>query len=349
MEAVPAIGDLAEQGTEVVRELLYFARRESAAPRTIDLVELVRQQEAVLRHLLPDGLELGVELEEEAVPVVADPVGLRRLLVNLVINARDAVEESGGRITVRVEHTAGRAVLEVADDGEGIPPEAREHLFEPFFTLRRQGRGSGLGLAVVYSIVSAHNGEVDVLSVPGEGARFIVRLPLAEAGGLEPLEGHTSSAASATRVLLVEKDGRAAARKVEALAEAGLEVRHAPSFSNIADLTQGWLPTVMLVAEDALSTKGGELDRLQLPVSAARRCGRRRPQAPGSSSCSPARDGEPRCNPRSPPRPWRMTRPPESEIPDPRYRIPDPVKSEINSSQFQRVGGRIWYPESGIR
>ena len=265
-EAVPAIGDLAEQGAEVVRELLYFARRESAAPRTIDLVELVRQQEAVLRHLLPDGLELGVELEEEAVPVVADPVGLRRLLVNLVINARDAVEESSGRITVRVEHTAGRAVLEVADDGEGIPPEAREHLFEPFFTLRRQGRGSGLGLAVVYSIVSAHNGEVDVLSTPGEGARFIVRLPLAEAAGLEPLEGRTSSVASAIRVLLVEKDGRAAARKVEALAEAGLEVRHVPSFSDIADLIRGWLPTVMLVAEDAVSTKGGELDRLQLPV-----------------------------------------------------------------------------------
>ena len=121
-------------------------------------------------------------------------------------------------------------------------------------------------MAVVYSIVSAHNGEVDVLSVPGEGARFIVRLPLAEAAGLEPLEGHTSGASAAIRVLLVERDGRAAARKVEALAEAGLEVRHAPSFSNIADLTQVWLPTVMLVAEDALSTKGGELDRLQLPV-----------------------------------------------------------------------------------
>jgi PAS domain S-box-containing protein len=265
-EAVPAIGDLAEQGTEVVRELLYFARRESAAPRTIDLVELVRQQEAILRHVLPDGLELAVELEEEAVPVVADPVGLRRLLLNLVINARDAVEESGGLITVRVEHTAGRAVLEVADDGEGIPPEAREHLFEPFFTLRRQGRGSGLGLAVVYSIVSAHDGEVDVRSAPGEGARFIVRLPLAEATGLEPLERRTAGAGVTIRVLLVERDGRAAAPKIEAMVAAGLEVRHAPSFSNIADLTQGWLPTVMLVAEDAVSPKGGELERLQLPV-----------------------------------------------------------------------------------
>ena len=264
--AVSAIGDLAEQGTEVVRELLYFARRESAAPRTIDLVELVRQQESVLRHLLPDGLELAIELEKEAVPVVADPVGLRRLLLNLVINARDAVAQSGGQITVRVEHTAGRAVLEVADDGPGVPAEAREHLFEPFFTLRRQGRGSGLGLAVVYSIVSAHDGEVDVLSAPGEGARFIVRLPLAEAAGLEPLEGRIPSAGSPIRVLLVERNGRAAARKVEALAEAGLEIRHAPSFADVADLTRGWLPTVLLVAEDAVSTSGTELERLQLPV-----------------------------------------------------------------------------------
>jgi PAS domain S-box-containing protein len=265
-EAVAAIRDLAEQGTEVVHELLYFARRESAAPRTIDLVELVRQQEAVLRHLLPEGLELAVELEQEAVPVVADPVGLRRLLLNLVINARDAVGGSGGLITVRVEHTAGRAVLEVADDGEGIPPEAREHLFEPFFTLRRQGRGSGLGLAVVYSIVTAHSGEVDVLSAPGEGARFIVRLPLADTVGLESLEGRAAGSGVAFRVVLVERDGRAAAPKVEALAAAGLEVRHAPSLENIGELTREWLPTVMLVAEDAVPTTGGELERLQLPI-----------------------------------------------------------------------------------
>jgi PAS domain S-box-containing protein len=266
VEAVPAIGDLAEQGTEVVRELLFFARHESASPRTIDLVELVRQQEGVLRHLLPEGLSMTVELEDEAVPVVADPVGLRRLILNLVINARDAVEERGGRITVRVEHTAGRAVLEVADDGPGIPPEAREHLFEPFFTLRRQGRGSGLGLAVVYSIVSAHDGEVDVLSAPEEGARFIVRLPLGEAAGLEPLDGRLAGAGAAVRVLLVENDGRAAARTVEALAENGFDVRHVPSFPEVADLTPGWAPTVVVVAEDAFSTAGSVLERLQLPV-----------------------------------------------------------------------------------
>ncbi|MCJ7756151.1 MAG: hypothetical protein MUP13_16440, partial [Thermoanaerobaculales bacterium] len=115
-------------------------------------------------------------------------------------------------------------------------------------------------------IVSAHDGEVDVLSAPGKGARFIIRLPLAEAAGLEPLEGRTSGVGVAIRVLLVERDGRAAAGTVEALAAAGLEVRHAPSFSDIADLTRAWLPTVILVAEDAVSTTGSDLERLQLPV-----------------------------------------------------------------------------------
>ncbi|MCG6949535.1 MAG: PAS domain-containing protein [Acidobacteria bacterium] len=263
-EAVAAIGDLAEQGTEVVRELLFFARHPSSPPGTINLVDLVRQQEGVLRHLLPDDVDLVIELEDEAVPVVADPVGLRRLLVNLVINARDALEERGGRITVRVEHTAARAVLEVADDGAGIPSEAREHLFEPFFTLRRQGRGSGLGLAVVYSIVSAHDGEVDVRTSLGEGARFIVRLPLGEAAGLEPLEGRAES--PALKVLLIEADGRSAAAKIEVLAGADLEVRHAPSFDQLADLTDGWTPGVAVVAEDVFGGARSDLGRLHMPV-----------------------------------------------------------------------------------
>jgi hypothetical protein len=265
-EAVTAIADLAEQGTEVVRELLYFARRESSPPRTIDLVELVHQQEGVLHHVLPDELELEVELEDEAVPVVADPVGLRRLLLNLVINARDALEESGGHIVLRVEHTAGRAVLEVADDGPGIPAEARDRLFEPFFTLRRQGRGSGLGLAVAYSIVSAHHGEIDVRSAPGEGARFIVRLPLAESASLESLDGRTAGVAAEVRVLLVEEDGRTAARMVETLAGEGFEVRHLPSISAIAELTSEWVPTVVVLADDVASKAVQELGHVQAPV-----------------------------------------------------------------------------------
>ena len=266
-DSVGAIRDLAEQGTEVVRELLVFARHESPSPKTIDLVELVQLQASVLRHLLPPEIELVLELENEPVPVRADVVGLRRLLLNLVLNARDAVSDSGGRITVRIEHTAGRAVLEVADNGQGIPVEARDHLFEPFFTHRRQGRGAGLGLAVVYGIVSALEGEVDVQSTPGEGARFIIRIPLGDVGALEPVDLGAPVSTADARVLLVEADGRSAARMVEDLAGAGFEVRHAPSFEIAADLLEEWTPKAIVVS-GARGTDAavGRLRRLQLPV-----------------------------------------------------------------------------------
>ncbi len=266
-DAVAAIHDLAEQGTEVVRELLLFAHRESPSPRTIDLVELVQLQEGVLRHLLPADVQLVLELEDEPVPVKADVVGLRRLLLNLVLNARDAVSDDGGRITVRVEHTAGRAVLEVADDGPGIPAEVRDHLFEPFFTQRRQGRGAGLGLAVVYGIVTALEGEVDVQSIPGEGARFIIRVPLGEVSAIEPVDRLAPVSAADARVLLVEADGRSATRLVENLAGAGFEVRHAPSFEIAADVLAQWMPKVAVVSGAPGSDAAAErLRRLKLPV-----------------------------------------------------------------------------------
>jgi PAS domain S-box-containing protein len=267
-DAAAAIANLAEQGTEVVRELLLFARRESNPPTTFDLVEMVRRQEGVLRHLVMEGVELNLELDDEPVAVVGDVVGLRRLLLNLVLNARDAVAESGGRIDLRVERTAGRAVLEVADDGPGIAPEVRERLFEPFFTLRRQGRGSGLGLAVVYGIATAHGGDIDVRSAPDEGARFIVRLPAGDPQAIEALDGAGGSAAPRARVLLMEPDGRAAAAIVEELASLDHEVRHAPDPETAAELLRRWSPTLVVVSGGGLDQPGAAFLRgLQLPIA----------------------------------------------------------------------------------
>jgi two-component system cell cycle sensor histidine kinase/response regulator CckA len=266
-DAASAIRDLAEEGSEVVRELLFFARRESSPPATLDLGELVRQQESVLKHLLADNVELVLEIDREKVPVRGDVTGLRRLLLNLVLNARDAVGEGGGRITLRVVHAAGRAVLEVEDDGPGIAPEVRARLFEPFFTLRRQGRGSGLGLAVVHSIVTMHEGEVDVRSNPGEGTRFIVRLPLGDVERLEAVDQKRTGPTLMPRVLLIESDGRTASRIIEKLGGAGLEVRHAPSAGMVDDVVRDWSAEVVVVSGDFdPGDAGPRMRELHLPV-----------------------------------------------------------------------------------
>ncbi len=263
-----AIRELAEQGEEVVGELLLFARSDdSLPPRTFDLGELVGSQRTVLSHLLPPGVALELELDNAPVPVVGNPVALRRLILNLVVNARDAVADDGGVITIAVRRRGGRAVLEVADTGPGVAEEHRDRLFEPFFTLRRRGRGSGLGLAVVYAIASAHGGDVELVSAPGEGARFEVRLPPGDVGDLERLD-EPADAAVGGRVLVIEPDGRAAAGLLEVLAEAGFQVRHASDEELGRELATTWSPSAIVVRD---ADRTDWVTRLGLPVVTADR------------------------------------------------------------------------------
>jgi len=249
-EATAAIRDLAEQGTEVVGELLLFARSDdSLPPHTFDLAALVVDQQAVLNHLLPDGVSLELELDGSIVPVVGNPVALRRLILNLVVNASDAVAGDGGTITISVGRRGGRAILGVADTGPGVAEEYRDRLFEPFFTLRRKGRGAGLGLAVVYAIASAHGGDVELVSGSGEGACFEVRLPPGNIDEIEIIDdsGETETDATGRRVMLVESDGRVAAEMLEGLAEAGYDVRHASDAATADRLAATWPPSAVVV------------------------------------------------------------------------------------------------------
>jgi PAS domain S-box-containing protein len=250
-EAVDAIRDLSKQGSEVVGELLLFARSDdSVSPETFDLAALVSEQKGVLNHLLPDGVDLEIATKLGVIPVTGNPVALRRLILNLVVNARDAVAPAGGTISISVSRRGGRAVLEVADTGPGVAEEYRDRLFEPFFTLSRKGRGAGLGLAVVYAIASAHGGDVELASSAGEGARFVVRLPPGDMSEIECLGGKNKPAGgggSRRRVLLVEADGRWAGGVLEGLAEAGYEVRHAPDTVAADRFVSSWSPHAVIV------------------------------------------------------------------------------------------------------
>ncbi|HPA82878.1 MAG TPA: ATP-binding protein [Thermoanaerobaculales bacterium] len=269
-EAGAAIRELADEGTEVVRELLLFARRESTPPRTLDLGAMVAAQESVLRHLVPESVELRLELPDRVVPVVGNPVALRRALLNLVVNAGDAVPAAGGWVKVALLAQGGRAVLEVSDNGPGVPEEYRGRVFEPFFSSRRHGRGAGLGLAVVYAIVTEHGGEIELEEGAGPGARFLVRLPLGRESDVEPLPAASHEAGGmppAARVMLVDDDGREATRIVEALAGAGLEIRHATSLAAAAALVGQWAPAAAVaVAELPDGAVAPWLQRWELPA-----------------------------------------------------------------------------------
>jgi signal transduction histidine kinase len=200
----PARGEAVEikqsvqRGAAVTRQLLAFSRRQASRPRRFVLGDVVAGMETMLRRLI--GPEIDFQLTRGPAPatIVADPAQIEQVVLNLVINARDAMPQ-GGRLMVRVEeaeldelsaavHTEGRAGryarLSVSDTGSGIDEQTRMRLFEPVFTTKEQGKGTGLGLSIVYGIVKQSAGYISVTSEPGRGATFVIYLPPAAA--IEP-------------------------------------------------------------------------------------------------------------------------------------------------------------------
>jgi PAS domain S-box-containing protein len=188
-----------DRAAALTRQLMAFGRRQIVAPAVLDLNALVAASAVSLRRLVGAGVEVVTELQPGPASVRADAGQLEQVLVNLVLNARDAMA-GGGRLTVR---TAGREAgsppggpalsaggpppgrwvsLAVSDTGEGLSPEARAHLFEPFFTTKGPGKGTGLGLATVWAIVKQSGGEIEVDSARGRGTTFTVWLPAAGEG-----------------------------------------------------------------------------------------------------------------------------------------------------------------------
>jgi len=183
-----------ERAAALTRQLLAFSRRQMLMPQTVDINELVRHSEKMMRRLIGEHIELAIALAPDLLPVFVDPASIEQVLLNLALNGRDAMPR-GGRLTIQTANieldaayasahvpiTPGRYVmLAVGDTGEGMDQETRSRVFEPFFTTREQGRGSGLGLATVYGIVKQSGGFIWVYSEPGQGAVFKVYLAPAD-------------------------------------------------------------------------------------------------------------------------------------------------------------------------
>ena len=181
----------AERSSGLTRQLLAFARKQTIAPREMDLNRTVEKMLTMLVRLIGEDVHLSWRPEADLWPVNVDPSQLDQMLTNLCINSRDAIADVGS-ITIETgkrsideafcaDHPGlvpGEYVsLAVTDDGCGIDRETMSHLFEPFFTTKGMGKGTGLGLATVYGIVKQNNGFIDVSSEPGQGTRFAIYLP----------------------------------------------------------------------------------------------------------------------------------------------------------------------------
>ncbi len=160
------IDKAAKRAQALTEQLLSFSRRRDPRHELVDVNELVAGVQPMLRRLIDEDIELSIALAPQTVLVEADPSRLEQVLVNLVINARDAMS-AGGRLRVEIESRGGEAVLQVIDDGAGMSPEVRARVFEPFFTTKAPGKGTGLGLATAYGIVDEAGGRIELESDRG--------------------------------------------------------------------------------------------------------------------------------------------------------------------------------------
>jgi PAS domain S-box-containing protein len=192
-EDVEEITRAAERAATLTKQLLVFSRRDTVRPDVLDVNHVVEDAQTLLARTLGEDVELSVRLGESLGPIYADRGKMEQVLMNLVVNARDAMPD-GGSLTIEtaaLELDSGPHVrLEVADTGRGMPPEVVEKAFEPFFTTKEKGRGTGLGLATVYGIVTEAGGHIAIRSEEGRGTAFAIHLPVVSADDayLEGLE-----------------------------------------------------------------------------------------------------------------------------------------------------------------
>jgi len=230
LEDVDEVDKAARRAAELTQQLLMFSRRDLARPDVIDVRALLADRHRLLQRTLSDDIEVVLEAPDRPLVVQADSVELDQVVMNLAINARDAMPD-GGTLTFSLDEVPGDGAdinvrMRVTDTGMGMDPEVQDHALEPFFTTKEVGRGTGLGLATVYGIVTRWGGSVALSSTPGLGTTVTVLLPLTDAAlSVDAFTRSPSEAApTGQTVLLVEdEDGvRRASRRI--LTEAGFEV-----------------------------------------------------------------------------------------------------------------------------
>jgi two-component system cell cycle sensor histidine kinase/response regulator CckA len=261
----------ADRATTLTKQLLAFSRQQIVQPKVVDLNTLITDMDHILKRLVGEDIDLHFTPSPSPVKVKVDPGQLEQVVVNLVVNARDAMPR-GGRLTIATRHASigpdaerphsdlnpgAYAVLSVTDSGSGMDARIKTHLFEPFFTTKEKGRGTGLGLSTSYGIVKQNQGEIVVDSEPGRGSLFRIYLPAVQdpvdAGRVQPAVRETPRGTET--VLVVEDEDGVRKVLIEMLKHQGYNVLTANCGHSAVDLYRDFQEPIHLLITDVVMPK----------------------------------------------------------------------------------------------
>jgi len=264
---VEQIERAARRATDLTHQLLAFARREVVRPQVLDLNDGVRRIEELLRRILGEDVQLSTALSDGPWPVLADPGQIEQVLVNLAINASDAMPEGGAlridtaNVTVEADSAvAGAAVvpgryvrLRVSDSGEGMSADVMSHAFDPFFTTKGAGAGTGLGLATVYGIVTEFDATITATSELGVGTTFTILLPVTEeAAAVVPEDAPYQRTPAGETVLIVEDEEALREVTERIFVRHGYKVLSAPNGPDALAIVAGHVGAIHLLLTDVV-------------------------------------------------------------------------------------------------
>jgi two-component system cell cycle sensor histidine kinase/response regulator CckA len=274
-EAMDEIVKAAMHGGSLTRQLLAFSRRQTTQPRDIAMNEVVRDFEKMLKRLIGEDIDMVLSLDAEAGTVRADPYQIEQIIMNLAINARDAMPDGGklfietSRFEASVEfarlHLAvlpgTYVLLSVSDTGTGMPPEVKERIFEPFYTTKDPGKGTGLGLSTVYGIVTQCAGSISVYSEPGHGSTFRMLFPAVEAGAIVPVTSTVQRDCSGHETILMAEDESGLRKYVRRILEdKGYKVVEASNGHHALEAARQHRGPIHLLLTDIVMPEMGGID-----------------------------------------------------------------------------------------
>ncbi len=262
------IRNAAERGAALTRQLLAFSRKQPLQPEILNLNDIVIELAKMLVRLVGENIEVVVQTSDDLGSVKADPIQIQQVLINLAINARDAMP-NGGKLVISIANTrmdegspvpnGDYVMISVSDTGVGMDEEIRSHIFEPFFTTKGFGKGTGLGLSIIYGIIRQSGGHIWIESEPGKGSTFKIWLPrvseLPEPGVREASVIPIVQKAVET-ILLVEDETELANMTREVLEESGFRVLQAASAEEALDLSAAFKGKIDLLLTDVVLRTG---------------------------------------------------------------------------------------------